>query len=169
MNKLAVRASPFAASFFFPGKFFSSNASPPPCHSRTGVVSFFLREDYSLFRWPQFQSECQDFLHGSQPVWELRIQGYTFQIVPDPQPHQVVARKPWPSLPPVPASGAGRAGSAGSGSAARKRGAFCHNCATIGGRPHPDLPPSGGLRRVSLPISFVNGEGEPTASAEAGR
>ena len=90
-----MRASLFAAGFFFPGKFFLFPATLrcPRCHSRTGVVSVFQREDYHLLRWPQFRSERQNLLHGSQPVRELWIQGHTFQLVANTQPHQVVTRK----------------------------------------------------------------------------
>jgi hypothetical protein len=34
-----------------------------------------------------------------------------------------------------------------------------------GGEPYPALPPSGGLRRATLPIFFENGEGKPAAAA----
>ena len=96
-----MRASPFAADFFFPGKFFLFPATlrRPRCRSRNGAVSFFQREDYRLLRWPQLRPERQDFFHRSQPVRELRVQGYTVQIVPDPKPHQVVTRKLWAGHP----------------------------------------------------------------------
>jgi len=67
----------------------------PRCHSRNGAVSFFQGENYRLLRWPQFRPERQDFLHASQPIWEFRVQGHAFQLVTDPQPHQVVAHELW--------------------------------------------------------------------------
>ena len=92
-EKLAMRASPFAAGFFFPGDFFPATLRRP----RNRDVSFFQREDYCLLRRPQLRSERQDFLHGSKPVRKLRVQGHTFQLIANTQPHQVVTRKLWTS------------------------------------------------------------------------
>ncbi len=46
-----------------------------------------------LSGWSELWMKCQDFFHRGQLVWELRIQGHAFQLIPDPQPHQIITSK----------------------------------------------------------------------------
>jgi len=85
-----VKVSPFAAVFSFHG-----NATPPRHHIRNGGLLFQVEKVRSLFRLSEFRSECQDFLHRSQLVRELRIQGHAFQLIPNPQPKQVITCDLW--------------------------------------------------------------------------
>jgi hypothetical protein len=71
--------------FFPPGMFFHclGRLRQPRSHLRCGVM-FSEREIRSLFGRQKIRSERQNFLRGSQPVWELWVQGHTFQLILDP-------------------------------------------------------------------------------------
>jgi hypothetical protein len=90
-----VGVSPFAAVFSFPGNTLTGTMcfATPASRFRSGVLFSQREKVRSLFRWSEFRPQRQDFLHRSQPVRKLWVQGHTFQLISNPQPHQIVARK----------------------------------------------------------------------------